>query len=348
LFRLRPEVSNLELVQEYQDDSKGEELYTAAWSVDPFVISDLLLAVGGKTGIVKVINTGRARIDVELVGHTGEINALLFHPFHPTLLASASMDASVRLWNVKTRSLLIIFGGRIAHAEAVYCLDWDTKNERLVTGGHDRRVCLWNIPYDKIGGLEAAAAPDVEDSDKDRDSKKPLPVAGGESSGSGINSGSSSRRRMTHLCYEPAYCTDAVHGNAVDQVHWLGGNLILSKSTFTEEIVLWEAILTPAKSHYIPSFHQPLLRFPVPGTPLGTKFSQDESRRLIALGTEKGEIHLFDIDDEAVKPVVLQADCLRGLIRVVLFNWDASSLLAFSDVGQIVRFDGIRRHACGS
>lgn len=36
---------------------------------------------------------------MELIGHTGEITSLKFHPTNPFILASSSTDKTVRLWN---------------------------------------------------------------------------------------------------------------------------------------------------------------------------------------------------------------------------------------------------------
>jgi len=73
------------------------------------------------------------------VGHTRGINDLAWNPVSP-LLASASDDKTVRLWDVDTGESLVEFRG---HENYVFCVD--QHHAMVVSGSFDETVKLWDI-----------------------------------------------------------------------------------------------------------------------------------------------------------------------------------------------------------
>lgn len=80
-----------------------------------------------------------------LIGHGGSINHLCRHPTVPYILASASADNSVRLWNVVSSECLAVIGGDVGHKEQVLCVDFSPCGQFLVTGSIDTAVKIWPI-----------------------------------------------------------------------------------------------------------------------------------------------------------------------------------------------------------
>lgn len=56
------------------------------------------------------------------------------------LVVSASKDSTLKVWEVKTKSLKMDLPG---HADQVYTVDWSPRGDRLCSGGKDRVLKLW-------------------------------------------------------------------------------------------------------------------------------------------------------------------------------------------------------------
>ncbi|KAH9947606.1 dynein regulator [Amylocystis lapponica] len=81
-----------------------------------------------------------------LVGHRDKINAVSFHP-HYSVLASASVDATVKIWDWETGDLERTLKG---HAKAVTDCDFDSAGKVLVTSSNDLFIKLWNVVEDYL------------------------------------------------------------------------------------------------------------------------------------------------------------------------------------------------------
>ncbi|KAF5381675.1 hypothetical protein D9615_005568 [Tricholomella constricta] len=76
-----------------------------------------------------------------LVGHRDKINAVSFHPTY-SVLASASVDATVKIWDWETGDLERTLKG---HTKAVSDCDFDSAGKVLATCSHDLFIKLWNV-----------------------------------------------------------------------------------------------------------------------------------------------------------------------------------------------------------
>lgn len=178
-----------------------------------------LLAVAGGSGAVKLIDAVEGRRLSTLVGHGhGTINDIATHPLHPWIIATASMDKSLRIWDIRRHAhpsestTVIICGQGRGHCEGVLTVSWHSSGRYLVTGGHDQRICVWTIP-DLADGSSFWREISPEHGKR------------------------SSNDVMT--IHFPHFISSSVHSNFVDCARFFG-DLIFSKAAGENKIVLWK------------------------------------------------------------------------------------------------------------
>ena len=76
----------------------------------------------------------------DFLGHTGVVHCLAFSPDGKTL-ASASVDGSVRIWDVATGELRSVLND---HENIVLAVSFAPSGELLASAGYDRNIRLWN------------------------------------------------------------------------------------------------------------------------------------------------------------------------------------------------------------
>ena len=109
-----------------------------------------LCCVGGRLGIIKVIDTVRTTLLLTLSGHGNEIYDMSVCPHNPWFLLSASKDESLRLWNVQNSQCIAIFAGHQGHRDAVLSVDWHPLGKRFVSSGMDETIKIWSLEGDQI------------------------------------------------------------------------------------------------------------------------------------------------------------------------------------------------------
>ena len=77
----------------------------------------------------------------ELKHHTQWVNCVAYN-FDSSLLASASGDNTVAVWNTKTGTVEFVLKG---HTGGVTSVAWSRDGQRLVTGSYDKTVRLWDV-----------------------------------------------------------------------------------------------------------------------------------------------------------------------------------------------------------
>lgn len=111
----------------------GEPL-SAVWSPDG---SRLAIADGARVWLYDA----ELRPQGALEGHAEPVRALAWSP-QGDRLASASLDGTVRVWDVTSRQALHVLAG---HADWVFSVAWSPDGARLVSGGADDSVRLWDV-----------------------------------------------------------------------------------------------------------------------------------------------------------------------------------------------------------
>jgi WD40 repeat protein len=78
-------------------------------------------------------------------GHTSYINAIAIDPTG-TLVASASWDNHVRLWQLSDRRTIRIF----EHSSSVNTVTFTFDGRHVYSGGYDKKISKWKVPHPKV------------------------------------------------------------------------------------------------------------------------------------------------------------------------------------------------------
>lgn len=177
-----------------------------------------LLAVTGESGQILIIEPMTGRLFASLVSHgQGVINALTTHPKYPWIIASASLDTSIRIWDLRRLSdptlstSVVICGHSMAHKECLLTIDWHHSGRYIVSGGFDYRVAVWSLP----------------DLDPESDFWYKISKEGRERS-----------RDEVHVIYWPHFLSSSVHSDIIDTAKFVG-DLIVSRASKESKLVLW-------------------------------------------------------------------------------------------------------------
>ncbi|PFH36677.1 G-protein beta WD-40 repeat containing protein [Besnoitia besnoiti] len=84
------------------------------------------------------------------VGHTGGVQAIRFFPRSGHLLLSASMDSTVKIWDVFNQRKL--FRTYTAHRQAVRDVQWAEAGGKFYSCSYDNTVKLWDTEVGKVIG----------------------------------------------------------------------------------------------------------------------------------------------------------------------------------------------------
>lgn len=163
-----------------------------------------MLIAGGELGIIRLIlpKTGSIEETENFIGHSHGINQVSCSTAKPHLFASASRDRSFKLWNIQSSACIASFHGIEGHRDEVVSIDFDRKCERIISGGLDHCVAIWDLTAPSLA--EAIEASTYYDPYKSKQAFKTLLVS------------------------YPIFWTRELHLNYVDCVRFFG-DLILSK-----------------------------------------------------------------------------------------------------------------------
>jgi WD40 repeat protein len=113
------------------------------------------LAVGHENGEIALFTQAALRKDegcsYKLQGHKHMVKSVAFSS-NRQLLASASLDRTVRLWDTHTRECAAVLEG---HSCAVYSVAFSPDNRLLASASLDRTVRLWDVAERRVAFLVA-------------------------------------------------------------------------------------------------------------------------------------------------------------------------------------------------
>lgn len=292
-----------------------------------------LLCVAGFRGVIKVIDTVQQMLYMTLSGHGADIYDLKFSSTDSSLCISASKDESVRLWNVTSGTCVAIFAGHEGHRDSVLSVAWHPLGNVIASASMDNTVKLWSLKEgtDVYSALQASHGVTAKQWD------------------------TSLQTAPTALFFKaaseqlPYFSSNKIHSNYVDCVAFVG-DLVLSKSV-NNCIVLWKPnlilpVIRGRQSHVTPSndiialweFHMNHCQV------WFMRFDTSANGNLLAIGNQKGQVKVWDIDavasDEKKSdfPLLKHASC-DSTIRMVSFSPDGKSLVATCDDATVWKWD---------
>ncbi|AQZ13648.1 CRN1 (YLR429W) [Zygosaccharomyces parabailii] len=83
-----------------------------------------------------------------LSGHGRKVGHIIFHPVAKDVLASSSLDRTVKIWNVETGEDLIT----LPHPEMVTSMSFSYDGNYLATVARDKKLRVWNVRAQKLLG----------------------------------------------------------------------------------------------------------------------------------------------------------------------------------------------------
>jgi polycomb protein EED len=290
-----------------------------------------LLCVGGHRKTIKVIDTTTQSLLMELSGHGDEVWDLQRCPADEWVLASASKDESIRLWNLKTGCCFAILAGHEGHRDSLISIAWHLSGNRIATAGIDTSIRIWDV-----GDGTIVRQAQVE---SHKSAEKHFRTINGE-------------REIDIVApvflQMPIFSTNKLHLHCVDCVQFLG-DLILSKS-IEGKIILWHPDIPdpyPMTSLSTPK-HPPPSKVKVlrtweyeHGLIWGLPFTTDPKHKLLVVGNTNGELYIWEIGARSTQPVKkfsLNAKRFTA-VRSLSFCPDGDMLVAAADDGTVWKWD---------
>lgn len=82
---------------------------------------------------------------LRLTGHSRKVGQVLFNPAAESILASASGDLTIKLWDVTTGQAHI----SLKHPDIVQSLSWNASGNLLATSSRDKKLRVWDVRQEK-------------------------------------------------------------------------------------------------------------------------------------------------------------------------------------------------------
>ena len=326
--------------QKHDRINESNEEAAARMMLDPDYLprGPQLLCVGGKAFAIKVIDTTRKKCLMTLAGHGEEVSALKVCPIDEWILLSTSFDTSCRLWNLRNGSCIAIFTGHEGHRDIVMTGAWHSLGNKIVSGGHDNLIKIWDVGEDTKVGEAIRKSFSIKLKTKE--------TAGAKFQ---VEAETYFKPIIVHF---PIFSTDKIHYQPVDCVDFIG-DLVLSKAN--NIMVLWSPDYTNKEensgiNHVPPSVVFVLNEYKVAGADealMYYRFSVANSKKDWAVGNTSGDVLVWS-EDELNKRHSLTLSVgqkKKIIIRMTAFSPDDRQLLCCCEDGSVWLWDLYRRKA---
>ncbi|MEM8809592.1 MAG: WD40 repeat domain-containing protein, partial [Cyanobacteria bacterium P01_G01_bin.38] len=130
-------------LQHTMTDVDSKFVHSVAFSAD-----GQLLATAGGEGVIKLW-TAAGKFIREIKAHTEPIVQIAFDPAEPdsSRLVSASLDKTLKLWNIKAGQEIQTFTG---HTDRVYSVAFSPDGQQIASTGYDNMVNLWSLSGEQL------------------------------------------------------------------------------------------------------------------------------------------------------------------------------------------------------
>lgn len=81
----------------------------------------------------------------KLTGHSRKVGQVLFNPAAENILASASGDLTIRLWDIVPGSAV----HTLKHPDIVQSLSWNADGTMLATTSRDKKLRVWDVRQER-------------------------------------------------------------------------------------------------------------------------------------------------------------------------------------------------------
>lgn len=98
------------------------------------------------TGLINVYDYATGAKQFKLIGHSAGISQIEYSPINSHVLASASDDYTVRLWNLTTRKCIRVLKKHTYHVTTV---KFTSKGNILISGSADETITIWDLTTGK-------------------------------------------------------------------------------------------------------------------------------------------------------------------------------------------------------
>ncbi|UMM39846.1 hypothetical protein L5515_016730 [Caenorhabditis briggsae] len=128
-----------------------KDLNTVTWCFD---VSNKTqghkIVCGEETGRIYVLNTSDMTCENILIGSQAAISDLRTHPTNGAMVATAGNDCTVRIYHIRHESALVVCAGIHGHHQGVQTVTWSSDGHRLISGGNDQRIMMWDVEQQKV------------------------------------------------------------------------------------------------------------------------------------------------------------------------------------------------------
>ena len=222
-----------------------------AWSPD-----GKLIASSGMDGTVQVWTADNLHKVSAYTRHSNKVTALAWFPIpagssspagHNPLIASASEDSTVQVWDALTGHKLFVYSG---HTHPVHTVAWSPDGRYLASAGEDATVQVWRVPSKDVptGKLLLAS----------QHASNTLLTAAWSPDGKYIASGGADQViEVWQAQTGSAVCTYAHHQFTVSALAWSPDGARIASASFDRTVHIWDAptgehaVVYPGHSNWV-------------------------------------------------------------------------------------------------